>query len=619
MQKSPAIKIRRAKESDHEYLSDLALRSKSHWDYPIAEARTLMPTRSAKALSLIKKTFLFLPLFFIFSCSSLEKHFSKEDQLFYTIEPLKDKTLKVTLELIGSKDGTTYIKHKKTWAGNDFTQDVGNFNVLNEGATLADFKKGYNKNITKAIKHLPSEKLKITYTITQNVPSPDKTYKAIIKKDFFHIIGHSGFAIPSNKEEKRKYLIHLDFKSFPKDFNFANSFFALKKSGSFVATTEELLHALYIGGDYRIKKIVINNKPLYVSVRGKWKFKDSELFNLAKNVVEYQRNFFNDHDFDQFFINVLPNERECCSSGGTGLTRSFASFLPNDATLDSHVKYLLSHELLHTWNGHRIKRQEPEQLVYWFSEGFTDYYSRIFLLRSGDITLKEFVEDYNGVLYRYYTSKALNYPNQRILKDFWNDYDVEKLPYKRGNILARKWNAEIKNYSKNKYSLDNILADYFTESKTKNTLVSEDSFIRIAGQYYPEGFKKDLQNLINNGKTITPGTDDLGPCVKRIKVELGKFKHGYDSKKTYKSGIITGLKKNSPAYKAGLRNGHELLDRKMIVPPIKPSWIKIKDKSGKEKKITFYPVDKKRYPAYQYELNQDQFNIDPERCLAWFR
>lgn len=549
----------------------------------------------------------------------MEQNFPEEDQLFYTIEPLKNNSLKVTMEFTGSYEGTSYIKYNRIWAGNDFIQDIRSFKILNKNASLKDFKDDNEKNIVKVIKHNPSEKIKLTYTITQNVQTPDKTYRAIIKKDFFHLIGHAGLTIPSNEDEKKKYLIHLNFKGFPNNFKFANSFFALKNKDSFIATTEEFLHALYIGGDYRIKKILINNKPLYVSVRGKWKFKDSDLFDLSKSIVTYQRNFFNDHDFDHFFINVLPNERECCSSGGTGLTNSFASFLPNDATLDNPVKYLLSHELFHTWNGRRIERKEPEQLVYWFSEGFTDYYSRLFLLRSGNISLKEFIDDYNEVLYMYYTSKALNYSNQKILKDFWNDYEVEKLPYRRGNILARKWNAEIKKHSKTKYSLNNILLDYFTESKTKNTVVSEESFIRIASRYYPEGFKDDIKNFINDGKTISPGANDLGPCVKRFKVNLGKFKHGYDSKKTYKSNVITELKQDSSAYKAGLRNGQKLIDRKIVVPPTKPSWIRINDDSGKEKTISFYPVDSKKYPAYQFELNQNMYNKNPEECLAWFK
>ncbi|MCJ7617326.1 MAG: hypothetical protein MUO43_12405 [Desulfobacterales bacterium] len=67
------------------------------------------------------------------------------------------------------------------------------------------------------------------------------------------------------------------------------------------------------------------------------------------------------------------------------------------------LKYLFAHELFHTWNTGKLGvRQNPEQLIYWFSEGFTGYYARLLLLRAGLITIEEYVSDYNDKLIRYY-------------------------------------------------------------------------------------------------------------------------------------------------------------------------------------------------------------------------
>ncbi|WP_231569658.1 hypothetical protein [Rickettsia amblyommatis] len=43
-------------------------------------------------------------------------------------------------------------------------------------------------------------------------------------------------------------------------------------------------------------------------------------------------------------------------------------------------------------------RNNLERLNYWWSGGFTDYYSRVLALRSSVITLEEFVEEFNKFL-----------------------------------------------------------------------------------------------------------------------------------------------------------------------------------------------------------------------------
>ena len=41
----------------------------------------------------------------------------------------------------------------------------------------------------------------------------------------------------------------------------------------------------------------------------------------------------------------------------------------------------------------KIQNNEDEILNYWWSEGFTDYYSRVLSLRSGEISIEEFISE----------------------------------------------------------------------------------------------------------------------------------------------------------------------------------------------------------------------------------
>ncbi|MGL1562936.1 hypothetical protein ACSTHQ_00210, partial [Vibrio parahaemolyticus] len=78
----------------------------------------------------------------------------------------------------------------------------------------------------------------------------------------------------------------------------------------------------------------------------------------------------------------------------------------------------------HTWNPWRLGRMAgapAERADYWFSEGFTDFYARRLLLRSGVFSLEEFAADWNDALRAYANNPARLEPNRRVVERFWSD------------------------------------------------------------------------------------------------------------------------------------------------------------------------------------------------------
>ncbi|EER21850.1 MULTISPECIES: M61 family metallopeptidase [spotted fever group] len=149
---------------------------------------------------------------------------------------------------------------------------------------------------------------------------------------------------------------------------------------------------------------------------------------------------------------------------------------------------LLAHEHMHNWTGKKI-RNNLEGLNYWWSEGFTDYYSRVLALRSSVITLEEFIEEFNQFFEDYYLSPVINEYNSKIKDDNWKDYAVEKLPYYRGFVLALYLDSLIKENNKSK-SLDNVMLDLFKTSKEQE--FSSDYFKKIVKNYVPKGIDKEI-------------------------------------------------------------------------------------------------------------------------------
>ena len=88
-------------------------------------------------------------------------------------------------------------------------------------------------------------------------------------------------------------------------------------------------------------------------------------------------------------------------------------------------------QLLHTPRIFKLKSAENlDALSYtWFTEGFTNYYANVFLLRSKLVTFKAYVSNYNKLLEKYYRQ-------DRTKSDL-------------GNILAHNWNAQIHSNTNN--------------------------------------------------------------------------------------------------------------------------------------------------------------------------
>ena len=167
----------------------------------------------------------------------------------------------------------------------------------------------------------------------------------------------------------------------------------------------------------RIYQIANNKNPVFLSLYGSFDIKDSSIVSSLQEIVKTQRTFFNDHDFPYYAISLIEGN-DPNSMGGTRLHDSFTAYLPKGM---KHTDYyiLFAHEHLHNWIGGKISNNQPDSSDYWWSEGFTDYYSRVLALRSGGIALEEFIEECNQIFRNYYLSPVLNEPNSKIKNSYW--------------------------------------------------------------------------------------------------------------------------------------------------------------------------------------------------------
>jgi predicted metalloprotease with PDZ domain len=164
---------------------------------------------------------------------------------------------------------------------------------------------------------------------------------------------------------------------------------------------------------------------------------------------------------------------------------------------------LLNHEHFHTWNAVKMSANSPEGSLFWFTEGFTEYYAATLNFRTGLMDFSDYIEHINGILNDYYTSPFRNEKNEKIQQDLWKNQRLLKLPYDRGFLLALSWDQKIK--ALGPYSLDDFMRALYKKTQNDKCSLSKDLIEQVASLFLPpETVKKDLEAYVINGETLIP-------------------------------------------------------------------------------------------------------------------
>ena len=531
-------------------------------------------------------------------CSCTESVKESIPEIIYSIRPKETDgitMIQIDMSFKAEPSGITKLSYQdNAWGEENLYNAIDT--IYSRDERLLFFKNPDSNFIV--IKH-PKElrKLDITYVLKQdfeNEINSNSRYRPVINEYYFHIFSHNLFMLPYAEEENPNYNINLNWVDFPETFMIHNSFGSDERIQVFENITEEKFHsAIFVGGDFRIYKKDIQGNSLVLATRGDWiPFTDQEVFDLLYTTVSAQRSFWQDHSQKYFTVTMLPFPQERGSSfGGTGLTNSFATSVSNneETSLDQ-LAYLFNHELMHNWIGHTIKN-DAEEAQYWFSEGFTEYYTFKNIARNhiNGLDKKYYVEQLNSVIKSLYGSPVADKPNSEInYENFWSDSYYEKLPYHRGALFAFILDLKIQQESDNKYSLDDVMRKILEDSK-QDLLLNDELFINAVNKFTKADYRPFFNMHINEGKLL-----DLKSIFNELNLdyltEAQVFDQGFVSDKDTK--IVTKVISGSAAEKAGLQVGDKLtfwsIYRDNIEKEIELKVIR----EGKELFIHYLPIKK---------------------------
>ncbi len=438
------------------------------------------------------------------------------------------------------------------WAGALYTEQIKNIKI----SGLHQIEINNNNNDFQAVITLrdqqnneKSTEIKLQYEVHQKIGNPSDVHEAIVRHDLIHTPGYGIFATPEDLKSDDKINISINWLDLDPEWKILSSY-GIQKRINKQLSAPELLHAIYVAGDLRLHQISSKSAPVYLSLYGKFDLTDKKIISDIKEIVESQRKFFQDYNFPYYAISLIEGDNPR-SMGGTGLQNGFTAFLPKKMHRSDYY-ILFAHEHLHNWIAGKFKNNKDEELNYWWSEGFTDYYARLIAYRSGGIDETIFTKEINEFLSFYYLSPVVQEPNIRIKKDFWSNYDIQKLPYYRGFVFAIYLNDLIQKEKKGK-SLDNVMHDLLREAPKKKFSVN--LFKKIVNKYVKGGIDKEISEFIDSGNIINLEKVNL-PLQTKLS---GQYYIGFNREIFQKEKTIKDIDIKGNAYKAGLRNNQQVL------------------------------------------------------------
>ncbi|WP_139063748.1 M1 family aminopeptidase [Flagellimonas eckloniae] len=504
--------------------------------------------------------------------------------------------------------GTTILEfNNEAWGQKDLFNTLHNVQLIDVDDDIEkDLDSGWI--ILKHPKNLKT--LEFEYDLKQDFYgnlATDKAYRPVITEDYFHVFSHNLFMFP--KTSKTNFDITLDWIDFPEQYTIHNSFGSKKRNQFLENMDVELFEsAIFVGGDFRILEDEINGNAISLATRGEWvPFGEKEVMQVLKQTLKCQRDFWEDHSQEYFTVTMQPFFQETGSSfQGTGLTNSFATSVSNNDFTDiDQMVYLFNHELMHNWIGNTIENENEEE-QYWFSEGFTEYYTYKNVAKN---KIKEldgafFINSINETAKNLHSLSIKEVPNSEMnYENFWSDYEYRKLPYYRGTLFAFYLDYSIQKDSNGKYSLDNVMKDLLKVATDENKKLNHTVFKSVLKKYFPNRTDTVFKEFIVDGKLL-PLADFYNEMKLEYEPTTQLFELGFELSED--GTQVDEVNKDSEAWKAGLRSGDKLYSRSIWYGNISKKVELGVLKEGNKVAIDFYPVKMAEVPQIQISEENTQ-------------
>lgn len=404
----------------------------------------------------------------------------------------------------------------------------------------------------------PQQEIKINYTYCNKNTVKSMDYPLTGYLLTYFPLGK--FLITPEEDRQKPSHIELDFNALQEKFKMTTSFNINNKKASIDEKIDNFRMQMMSIGDLIVKNFQVNKKQVYVLSAGNKPYFEREAHYLEKPLNSQNELSANSHlSQAMFFIGKNDVNVSKDLSRWHYYNHIVATFLPQVKNTKANLVPAQWYDVEHSWFNKPLQKLPTS-----FYEGMTDYYGFLFALRSGMISYKDYAKIYNYYLKHYYCS-PLKYSTTGDLNNIVKIRDPFVSQYKDDFI------EELQNQFQYGKYLHIEASDYIF-----NTMISKEEWDKF-------------RNKMMAGELIELSSAPLLSYAKLNMVQYYVPILGFDTKVLLAHNIIKDIDEQSPAYKAGLRNGQVINSHKIdFTTTRKIARVQIYD-NGKMKAIEFKP------------------------------
>ncbi len=469
------------------------------------------------------------------------------------LEP-NNETLTVQLNLSNLKVGSIIFQIERAYdygSENLYANSTQNLVARDANGNRLPLKRTQNRQWKADIGDSPCMTLEYQADLSRTLT--DDHYHSIVTDEHAYLNGNQIFIYPLEMDNTG---ITVQIKS-PQSWRTVTGW-QRQKAVYRPQNFNELSNSLLASGDYRVHPITIDSTEATIATRWTQDSYDEKMVNLIRRILHAHGSLFGFFPAQQLVIICnqfgTGNEQGIGYAGaavGNGLVLALTGSLPEEIPIGLH--HLLSHELFHLW----ISGSVVDDSVYWFSEGFTDYYTWLMLRRMVLISQEQWYDQ----LYEKWQLVCGNPERQDLsLREaslsYFDNRAASGLCYNKGLCLAFILDMKIRNCTKNEHSLDDVMQK-ISQFMTKNYLRYHESDVfsaidKVVGRSLTDFYRKYV-----HGRDELPFQYYLQLAGLTIHKYVAKTYVGYgfsfgtriDAQTPI---IILDVINNSPAHQAGL-------------------------------------------------------------------
>ena len=280
-----------------------------------------------------------------------------------------------------------------------------------------------------------------------------------------------------------------------------------------VADRDNLMYAYMVLGTHSQRMAESDGAEVVIALGGHFKTSMDEVQRTVKSLLHIYSEIFGGTPKDRMLF--VANPCDLYSGGGVS-GRSISVLMDGTLKADNRQSWvpLVAHEICHIWNGKSIDYSGQE---YWFSEGFTEYASKISCVRLGVISEDDFLRDIERK-WELYLSKQ----GELSIREAGENKSANRnLVYEGGSLVATALDLQIRTLTENQSSLDDVMKQMYREFGLTGNKYTMDDVIKVVNQIAGEDLQPFFRKYVAGTERL-PLEEYLKNAGLNVEIEFGE-------------------------------------------------------------------------------------------------